>query len=257
MADTLCFDATEYRPGTRHPRHQHDCLHLSLVLRGSVAEAVGNVTEYAGALSIVAKDAGVVHEDRFGPTGARLARLTLPLGTIGALIDDPSRAPSWQWRHHPDVARAFLRLVRRARAGVAAFGSDDQDLLDVLALLTAQPAPAPRGRPPAWLEQTMRDLRESWHPDLTVRDVARGAGVHPVYLARSVRRWYGTGVGEEMRRLRFRRAVASIAETKATVSKVAHEAGFSDEAHLCRSFRRSLDISPRRYRVLLNGGADS
>lgn len=253
MAATLSFDATDYQAGTRHPPHQHDCLHLSLVLRGSVAEAVSGVTEYAGALSIVAKDAGVVHADHFGPTGARLARLTLPSGTVCGLIDDARRAPSWQWRHNAHIAKSFLRLVRRASFGVSVFGADDPDLLDILALLTAQPASPPRGRPPGWLEQTMVDLRQSWHPGLTVRDVARTAGVHPVYLARSVRRWYGTGVGEEIRRLRFRRAVAAIAGSRATVSKVAHETGFSDEAHLCRSFRQSLDITPRCYRALLRG----
>ena len=251
MAATLCFDATEYRPGTHHPLHQHDCLHLSLVLRGCVAEAVGSVTEYAGALSVVAKDAGVIHADHFGPGGAKLARLTLPFGTTASLVDDPRRGPSWRWTHDPAVARPFLRLVRRARAGVRSFDSDDQDLVDVLAALTARPASGARGRPPAWLEQTMSDLRESWRPDRTVRDVASSAGVHPVYLARSVRRWYGIGVGEEMRRLRFRRAVAALAETTATVSKVAHESGFSDEAHLCRSFRQYLDITPRHYRGLL------
>ncbi|HJP60056.1 MAG TPA: AraC family transcriptional regulator, partial [Gemmatimonadaceae bacterium] len=220
-----------------------------------VAEAVSGVTEYAGALSIVAKDAGVVHADRFGPTGAKLARLTLPSGTIGGLIDDPRRAPTWQWKHRPDIAKSFLRLVRRASVGVSAFDTDDPDLLDILALLTARPVSSPRGSPPGWLEQTMADLRQSWHPGLTVRDVARVAGVHPVYLARSVRRWYGTGVGEELRNLRFRRAVAAIAGSKATVSNVAHETGFSDEAHLCRSFQQSLGISPRRYRTLLRGSS--
>ena len=255
MAVTLSFDATDYQPGVRHPAHQHDCLHLSLVLSGCVAEAVNGVTEYAGALSIVAKDAGVVHADQFGPTGAKLARLTLPSGTIGELIDDPRRAPSWQWKHHPDIAKSFLRLVRRASAGVTVFSSDDPDLLDILALLTVRPASSPKGRPPGWLEQIMSDLRHSWRPGLTVRDVARVAGVHPVYLARSVRRWYGTGVGKELRRLRFRRAVAAIAGSRATISSVAHETGFSDEAHLCRSFKQSLDISPRRYRALLRGSA--
>jgi len=48
MTITLAFDADAYRAGTRHPAHNHDALHLGLVLSGHVAETVGSVTEYAG-----------------------------------------------------------------------------------------------------------------------------------------------------------------------------------------------------------------
>ncbi|MGH7613629.1 MAG: helix-turn-helix transcriptional regulator [Gemmatimonadales bacterium] len=251
MTITLVFQADRYRAGTRHRPHQHDALHLSLVLSGRVAETVGSVTEFAGALSVVAKDAGVVHADDFGIAGARLARLTLPGGTIGGLVDEPTRSPGWRWTHDARVARPFLRLVQRASAGVCAFAADDPDVLDLLAEFTARPAAVPRGRPPAWLEQTMRELRTSWHPRLSVADVAARAGVHPVYLARSVRRWFSTGVGEELRRLRLRSAAASITESSGTVSTIAHEGGFADEPHLCREFRRAVGMTPGRYHALV------
>lgn len=251
MTIALSFHADAYRAGTRHPPHSHDALHLSLVLGGRVAETVGSVTEYAGALSVVAKDAGVVHADNFGTAGAKLARLILPFGTIGALVDDPARSPGWRWTHDARVANPFLRLVHRAKGGARSFDADDPDLLDLLAAFTARPAPSTRGRPPAWLEQTMLELRASWHPGLTVADVARRAGVHPVYLARTVRRWFGTGVGEEIRRLRIRSAAALIAENGGTVSTVAHAGGFADESHLCREFLRSVGTTPGRYRTLM------
>lgn len=199
----------------------------------------------------MAKDSGVVHADDFGAAGAKLARLTLPCGTIGALVDEPSRSPGWRWTHDARVAQPFLRLVHRAQAGVSEFHAADPDVLDLLAAFTARPAPPARGRPPAWLEQTMRELRASWHPGIRVADVAGRAGVHPVYLARSVRRWFGLGVGEELRRLRLRSAAAAIAETGGTVSQVAHAGGFADEPHLCREFRRAVGTTPGRYRALV------
>ncbi len=253
MTPSLTFQADRYPGGIRHPPHRHDELQLSLVMSGRVAETVGSVTEFAGALSVVAKDAGVVHADAFGNQGARVARLTLPSGTIGALVGEPSRSPGWRWMHDARVARPFLRLVHRATTGARAFGADDPDLLDLLVSFTARAAPSPRGRPPAWLEEAMRDLRASWHPGLRVTDVAARAGVHPVYLARSVRRWFGTGVGEELRRLRFRSAAAAVAEVSGTLSSVAHGGGFADEPHLCREFRRAVGMTPGRYRALVGG----
>ena len=251
MTITLDFHADAYAGGTQHRPHWHDELHLSVVLSGRVAERVGNATEYAGALSVVAKDAGVVHANVFGAAGAKLARLILPSGTLGSLIDEPSRSAGWRWTHDAAVARAFLRLVRRASDGASSFAVDDPDFLDLLAAFTARPASLASGRPPAWLAETMEDLRASWHPALSVADVARRAGVHPVYLARCVRRWFGTGVADEMRRLRIRSAAAAIAENRETVSRVAHAGGFADEPHLCREFRRTVGIPPGRYRTLV------
>jgi AraC family transcriptional regulator len=251
MTHTLSFQADGYAGGTRQPPHRHDALHLSLVLSGRISETVGSVTEYASALSVVAKDAGVVHANDFGVAGARLARLVLPFGTIGALLDEPLRSSGWRWTHDSRVAAPFLRLVHRGKSGVGAFDADDPDLLDLLAALTARPARPARGRPPAWLEQTMLELRSTWHPSLSVSDVARRAGVHPVYLARVVRRWFGTGVGEELRRLRIASAAAALADSSKTVANVAHAGGFADEPHLCREFRRAVGTTPGRYRVLV------
>ena len=247
----LFFDVSTYESGIRHAPHQHDELQLSLVLRGRLRETVGSKTELAGALSVVAKDSGVMHSDDFGPETPRVARLSLRDGTLASLLDDASRAESWRWTHDPRVANPFLRLVKRAReSGARAFDSADPDVVDLLALFTARVSTA-RGAPPSWLAQTVDEIRSSWQPALTVRDIARKAGVHPVYLARCVRRWYGTGVAEELRRARIRAAAAALASTPETVSTVAHRHGYSDEAHLCREVGRSLGLTPRRYRLLV------
>jgi AraC family transcriptional regulator len=250
MTATLAFDATVYRAGTRHRPHQHDELHMSVVLSGSVAETVRGVTEYAEPLSVVVKEAGVVHADEFGPSGARIARLVLCGGTVAAIIDDPRRGSAWGWTHNGPAPRAFVRLLCRANSGARTFSADDADVVDLLAALTARRSTS-SGTPPAWLAQTMEEVRHSWHPALTVSAVARRAGVHPVYLARCVRRWYGTSVAQELRRLRVRSAVQTIVESDSTVSNVAHELGYADEPHLCREFKGALGLTPGRYRALL------
>jgi AraC family transcriptional regulator len=250
---TLAFHANAYRGGTRHRSHSHDALHFSLVLSGRVSETVGTATEVAGALSVVAKDAGVVHADDFGPGEVRLARLTLPGGTIGELLDDPARCPGWRWSHDPRVAAPFLRLVRRANGRPATYVATDPDLVDLVAAFTARPARLASAAPPAWLAGLMDELRGAWHPSVSVSSIAQRAGVHPVYLARCVRRWFGTSLGAELRRLRLRAAAASIAEDGRTISEVAHAAGYADQPHLTREFRASVGVSPGYYRGIVTG----
>lgn len=247
----LTLRAAAYAGGARQAPHRHDELHLSLVLRGRVAETVEGVTAHGGPLSVVAKDAGVRHANTFGPGGARLAQLALPGGSIGALTDRPGPSAGWRWTDAPAVGTPFVRLVARHAAAGRAVPADDPDLLDLLAALTAVRRDAPRGQPPGWLAATIERLREEWTPRTSVRDVARRADVHPVYLARAMRRWYGTGVAEELRRLRQRAALAALADEGASVSRVAHAAGYADEAHLCRELRAAVGITPARYRALL------
>ncbi len=250
-ATVLSFDVSTYENGVRHAPHRHDHLQLSLVLTGQLRETVSAKTELAGALSVVSKDSGVTHADDFGPDEARIARLSLRHGTIASLIDDPSRAESWRWTHDARVASPFLRLVRRTQeTGARKFDVADPDVIDLLAAFTARSDSA-RGAAPIWLREAVNEIRTSWHPDLKVGDVAAKAGVHPVYLARCVRRWYGTGVADELRRTRLCAAAAALSSSNDTVSAVAHRYGYSDESHLCRELRSSLSLTPRKYRLLV------
>ena len=62
-----------YSPGVHQPAHAHDDLQITIVLRGSLEERVGATVERATALSVVVKDPGVVHDDRFGTAGALMS----------------------------------------------------------------------------------------------------------------------------------------------------------------------------------------
>lgn len=244
------FQASWYHPDTRHPPHSHGELHVSILLRGGVAETVGGRSEHARPLSVVVKDPGVRHADTFGPDGTWMARISLGERGLEDVLDDRRRAVGWRWAHDPTVAAPFLRLVQRATARRVDFPDDDPDALDLLAALTARHAPA-SGEPPAWLQDTIHFARAQWDPALSVSALARRAGVHPVYLARCTRRWYGVGLGDELRRQRLRAAAMAVTESPGTVSAIAHDLGFSDEAHLCREFRRATGVTPGRYRRLV------
>ena len=248
----LHFDVSVYSSATPYPRHRHDELQLSLVLRGAVSETSGSRNEIGRALSVVSKDSGLYHADDFPPEGAKIARLSLPRAIMNDLLDDNRRIDGWRWTHDPRIARPFLSLVRRASDySLTSFSACDPDVIDLLAAFSANASGGNGGEPPAWLRQTMGELRDTWQPGIRVRDVARRAGVHPVYLARCVRRWYGTGIGDELRRLRLASTIAMLTSGDATVASIAHRNGYSDEPHFCRATREMLGVTPRRLRSLV------
>lgn len=244
------LDSVGYHPGGRQAPHAHDELQISLVLRGSLEERVGGALELASALSVVVKDPGVVHADQYGRAGALTARLSFHGAVLADLLEHPARARAWRWTHDARVAAPFLRIVERGLHGDRRFASDDDDVVDLLAAVSARLPASHRAGEPRWLSDAAQQIRDDWRPGLTVRDVARGAGVHPVYFARCVRRWYGTGAADLLRRSRLRYATRAIADSDPTVAAVAHATGYADEAHLCRDFARAFGLPPARYRRL-------
>ena len=252
MAARLEFDVSVYSDDQLFPRHRHEELQFSLILRGGVSETVGGRMEVGRALSVVSKDSGLFHADRFHPEGAKIARLSMPRSIMNDLVDSGRSVSDWRWTHDPRVARPFLALVGRAKAdSLGSFDVADPDVTDLLAAFTARPAARSAGAPPAWLCQVMAELRDTWNAETTVRDIARKAGVHPVYLARCVRRWYGTTLGDELRRLRLAASIAMLTSGRSIVSTIAHRSGYSDEPHFCRSTRELLGLTPRRLRSLV------
>jgi len=245
------LSCSPYAPGSRQPPHAHDDLQITLVLRGSLEERVGTIVERATALSVVVKDPGVVHDDRFGTAGALTARLTVPCTALADLVEHPNRALAWRWMHGGTLATPFLRIVRRGVEGHRQFAADHDDIVDIVAAVSARlGVSTPSGKPPRWLADAVAGIRDGWCAGLRVRDIARAAGVHPVYFARCVRRWYGVGAADLLRVARVRHAARQIADAHATIATVAHAAGFADESHLNREFSQMTGVPPARFRRL-------
>lgn len=251
MTHRLRFHASVYEGNLRQAAHAHDQLQISLVLSGRVRESVRGAVSTAGALSIVVKDSGVVHDDQFGPERVTIAQLSLTGGSLRDISDAAGRAPVWFWSHTATLARPLLRIVTRAGLGASSFASDDTDVIDLLAMITARQARAVRGAPPRWLADAVEELHETWTAGTRVSDVAARIGVHPVYLARCFRRWYGHGVSDELRLLRQRAVMDAMITGAATLSTIAHDAGYADEAHLNREFRSTCGTTPGRFRRAL------
>jgi AraC family transcriptional regulator len=241
----LLLTLSAYRPGPTQPWHCHANPTFFLLLNGDHRDHSRHGPFEQPAFSLVYHPTTNPHAGELGPRGMRGLNLEYE--------------PSWLESHglcegdlggyRPlDSARlrlAALRLVATAfQDGEHAAADLQMQALELLDPLVARPPGAAPDPAPRWLRRAEEFLRAHFRASVSLRDVAREAGVHPVYLARVFRRRHGCSVSEYLRALRLVETGRLVLHG-ASMAQAAHAAGFSDQAHFSRRFSREFGFSPR------------
>jgi AraC family transcriptional regulator len=186
------------------------------------------------------KPAGSLHEDRWGKEGALVFTIHLPDDV--AELAGSGRPPGWHSLSRPSRVAAVVR---------ACFGGEDEVsrevLDDAVAVLTDCRATARKA--PPWIARGKEALTED--PSLTIKQVAQSAGVDRSHFAREFERCYQVLPSLYRRRALAARTVAAIAHGNVPLGRIAHDAGFSDQAHMSRTLRSDTGLTPRQLRHLL------
>jgi AraC family transcriptional regulator len=253
LAGSYALTLARLPPRLHLPPHAHEQATLNIVLDGEYGETVERgALQSHGPATLIAKPAGTVHGNHLGSAPVECLVIELRADTVAALQDS--------------VPLFFDVLVQRS-AQVAQYGGrlraelarrDDVTPLAVEGLvceLLAELARTPIPRPDArnrWLTRA-RDLLHDEPGPQSLSDLARRIGLHPIYVARAFRARFGCAVGEYARRLRVERARRLLHHTRLALSEIAAQAGYSDQSHMTRDFRRAFDQSPGAYRRLTRG----
>ena len=239
-----------YQPSAVLEAHAHEQASLTFVLAGGFEEEIGRRRSELRPNALLVKPGSVDHRDLIGPAGASIIFVE-PMPARAALIDDAVPVlRSVSLVRPPALARICGRLrqeIRRPDAGTGL--AVESLLLEALSLVGRQRERGPiAGRPPQWLQRIRDALAEQLPDPPTITELATEAGVDPTYVARAFRRHFRMCPSEFVQQLRIDRAAAQLSSSDKPLAQIAADAGFSDQSHLGRVFRRYTGTTPAAFR---------
>lgn len=237
-----------YSPGHTVPWHRHTMAELCFLMNGAFREIVGGATIRYARHEACFKPAGESHRVEAAQTGARCFVLSIPTDRFSQL---EARRPVLAG---PALLNGGPLLGLCVRAFREMHEADDFTslvleglALEMLGAVARAPAVRVPNRAPPWMERVRERLHEEALPRPTLTELARLADVQPTYLARSFRQLFRCSVGEYLRRLSLSRACVLLAEGRCSLADVACRAGFYDQSHFTRVFRKYMGVTPARY----------
>ncbi|TGY89120.1 AraC family transcriptional regulator [Marinicauda algicola] len=202
----------------RLARHRHPTAYATIVLEGGYAEFGETGRIEAGPGDILVHAPFCAHADRGGARVSRLVNLALP------------------GRPRTGIARSGdLDLIVRLARG---------DPLEAAAEI-ARLAVVPANREADWPDALARRLSEQ---DVDLAAFAREAGLRPETVSRGFGSRFGIAPQSFAAEARARRAWRAAVDTPASLSAIASETGFCDQAHMTRAVTALTGAPPGAWR---------
>jgi len=239
--------------------HRHECPSFFMPLSGAFVEGCGTVVR-----RYVAGEVGYhpPHEPHWLQTqGVAAHGFAVEVGaesreTFGTTFGEPTAwdaAPrdlsrsrvSWLMGQlylelrTQDTARPLVVQALSAEVGAELRGELQRELMRA------------QGRPPHWLLQIRERLHEEPYETPSLTALARLAGITPAGMIKTFRRYEGCTPGDYLRTLRLTHARTALGGSDRPVGAIALDAGFYDQSHFTRAFRRAMGVTPLAYRRLL------
>jgi AraC-like DNA-binding protein len=236
---------SRYAPDADLPVHHHPNAYFSFMVRGGMEEWTERRRSRFDSGSVHFHGPFESHGARTGPRGMTALSI-IPRGSVAdrlasrmAWATDTRRGDAWRW----PAARCYHEFLADDDAAQLA---TEAAALELVAATLRRAAPA--RNTPRWLSAVRAHLERHFAEPVRMRDLARVAGVHDIYLIRGFRRHVGITPGAYLRRLRIEAARHELTASLRPIAEIALATGFASQAHLTRAFHRAIGLPPAAYR---------
>ena len=238
------------------PRHAHESNMLTVTLDGTWEEARKRRIHRCTPGAVVVKSAREVHRDVFLAPGSRVVMVEIdPTATLGAVKSCFETLERKEFVRDEIGAALGQRITRELEEVDPSTSTIIEGLvLEMFGTLARRHRDKGGGRRPLWVDRACELMHYEFASPLRVVEIARAVDVHPVRLTRAFRRYMGESPGEYLRRVRLEWTALQLSSTDEPVARIAARAGFADQSHFTRAFRRHTGVTPALFRAASRHG---
>lgn len=249
LVSDFTFIESLYLPNQKSSKHSHERATLCLVLQGNFTETYGRNSLTCAPSTLLFYPAGEVHAESFHNLRSRCFVIEIKpswlerLNQFSSLINRPAS-------FHGGKASGLAIRVYKEVCAMDEFSnlSIEGLLFEVVAEISRSSRQIRDCKPSKRTEMVKELIRAHFHEPLTLATIAEQVDLHPVYLAQAFRKACGCTVGEYVCRLRIEFACRELSNLDNSIGKIAAAAGFFDQSHFTRTFRRVLGVTPGEFR---------
>jgi AraC family transcriptional regulator len=254
--DRLVFGEVHYADNYTMPLHAHEEAALVFCLQGTIHEGRQKQTFPIRPSMLTFLPAGEPHTNQFHESVKTFEiMLSSPwlerVQQVSPLMESPLL------HQNGTATRLAMRLYQefQNRDSLTALMLEGLTL-ELLVQIARDTADTTQSSIPRWLWQTRDFLHAHFAENLSLNIVAAAVGVHPSHLTRAFRQHFHSTLGDYVRRLRVEYACHLLSAFDKPLAQIALEAGFADQSHFSRTFKRLIGMSPARFQKV-SGRADS
>lgn len=252
-ANGFRFTEKAYSSRATLPTHAHELSHFCFVLAGNYREKIGGKLFERRPTALVYYPPDVSHGEEHFTSGRHFLvevdfKALEKLRDYGICLSEPVHLGSGSslWL----AARMYSEFRERDEFSALVMESISTELLIAA---SRQGTRRSERRPPQWLDKVKEVLRENFSNPPALDELAKAASVHPTHLARVFRQFERCTVGEYIRVARIEYAQQEMLRTHDSLVEIALDAGFADQTHFTRSFKRITGMTPTEFRGIFAG----
>ena len=108
---------------------------------------------------------------------------------------------------------------------------------------------ATQKKTPDWVKELKEIIQDQIDTNLSLTNISKNLDIHPSYLSREFSKHFNNlSFGEYTRRMRIEKAIELMRASAYSLTEIAYLAGFSDQSHFTRIFKKHTGQNPSAYR---------